>query len=187
MNIVFCNQKGGVGKTTLTLLTAGVLKQAGYDIAIRDLDPQGSASLIGPNVMEVPLIEDHPDADYVVTDTPPRIDDKKFAKVIAESDRIILVTGKSPMDVLAAQPMAELIKTHKSNKAKAYVLFNGVESRTAIGMTDGEKLAKTIGMKPLHTEIPHSSRYERMVTEGLPVLIGKWREKIFQVMLEILK
>lgn len=39
--LAVCNQKGGVGKSTVTLNTAGALAQAGHDVLVIDLDPNG--------------------------------------------------------------------------------------------------------------------------------------------------
>lgn len=41
MRLAVCNQKGGVGKTTLTLNLGGALAAAGEDVLVVDLDPQG--------------------------------------------------------------------------------------------------------------------------------------------------
>lgn len=42
--ISVANQKGGVGKTTITLHVAGGLNQRGHDVLVVDADPQGSAT-----------------------------------------------------------------------------------------------------------------------------------------------
>ncbi len=42
--ISFSNQKGGVGKTSLTVHLAGVINEANYRVLLIDLDPQGNLS-----------------------------------------------------------------------------------------------------------------------------------------------
>lgn len=44
--IVFALQKGGVGKTTSTVVTAKILAAAGYKVLVVDFDAQGNATLI---------------------------------------------------------------------------------------------------------------------------------------------
>lgn len=41
--ITFANVKGGVGKTTATIMTALALSRRGYRVIVKDLDPWGSA------------------------------------------------------------------------------------------------------------------------------------------------
>lgn len=42
--IAYLNTKGGVGKTTSSLMTAEAARRAGYSSIVLDADPQGSAS-----------------------------------------------------------------------------------------------------------------------------------------------
>ena len=102
MRITFLNQKGGVGKTTLVLMLSGVLRQAGYDVAIDDRDPQGSARFFAKRV-DVPLHDPAAPAPYIITDTPGNLqlegkagDDLR--ELIATSDKLVLVTEKSPAE-----------------------------------------------------------------------------------------
>ncbi|MFC1452499.1 ParA family protein [Verrucomicrobiota bacterium] len=43
MNILLCNGKGGTGKTTMAVLLAHALAEAGRRVAVLDLDPQATA------------------------------------------------------------------------------------------------------------------------------------------------
>lgn len=44
--IAVCNQKGGVGKTSVTVNLAAELAASGHDVLVVDLDPQGNATAI---------------------------------------------------------------------------------------------------------------------------------------------
>jgi chromosome partitioning protein len=44
MTITVCNQKGGTGKTTLSILLAYTVANAGYYVGLMDRDPQGTAT-----------------------------------------------------------------------------------------------------------------------------------------------
>jgi cellulose biosynthesis protein BcsQ len=58
--VALVNQKGGVGKTTVTLGLAGAAQAAGHRVLVVDLDPQGSATWVlghDPAVIEVSTAE----------------------------------------------------------------------------------------------------------------------------------
>ena len=117
------NQKGGVGKTTLSIHVATALARAGTVLLV-DADPQGSAldwqeqraadgafPVIGLATTrlhrEIPVIGRH--YDWVVIDGPPRAND--LAKsAIAASDIVLIPVQPSPFDVWAAQDILTLVE-----------------------------------------------------------------------------
>src|SRR5918912_2245904 len=85
--VVFCNRKGGVGKTLSTYYTGRWLARAGRTVHLLDLDPQQGlwdiASLLGhvDGVLTKRLRLVHPTPprpasprDYLLIDTPPALD-----------------------------------------------------------------------------------------------------------------
>ena len=191
MRIVFLNQKGGVGKSTLVLLLSAVLKRAGYNVALDDRDPQKTATLFADS-FGVPLLEDNEEAEYIITDTPGhlRIEgavERDVSSIIKEADILVLVTEKSLPCIHGSSPMAKLIKEKKQEKAKAYVLFNKVRVQTVIGRQNGQELADKLGMIALQNELPLSSVFENAFVEGLSAVTGQHREEILNLILEIMK
>ena len=66
--VVFCNNKGGVGKTTLTFHTAHWFAKEGYKVLLVDLDPQCNLTLhaLGVEYFERNLFSDHNQTVYSV-------------------------------------------------------------------------------------------------------------------------
>ena len=191
MRIVFLNQKGGVGKTTLVLLLSGILKKAGYDVAIDDRDPQGSARFLAER-MDVPLLDSDRPADYIITDTPGhlRIEGdvgREIAGLIESGDVLILVSEKSPAAIHGSVPMAKLIQTRKRSDAKAYILFNRVRATTTMGQQDAAEIAADLGLPPLENELPLSAAFENAFVSGLSAVTGRHRTELLNLALEIMK
>ena len=69
MIISFINGKGGAGKTTTAILVAMALREAGHAAAVRDLDPQQTATRW---LADNPELLD-PAAPIQLLDTPPRL------------------------------------------------------------------------------------------------------------------
>lgn len=190
MRIVFLNQKGGVGKSTMSLLIGSVLARAGYDVAIDDRDDtQGTATHFAPTY-GLRTTTTTPNAEYVIIDTPGHLKPEELpslAPLIAESDRVILVTEKSPAALHGAGPMANVIKDHLRNGAKAYVLFNKVSRRSLIGQQDSKELAAALGMEALTWEVPRDQAYENSQAAGLAAVTGEHRTTLLNVALEIMR
>jgi chromosome partitioning protein len=192
MRITFLNQKGGVGKTTIALLIASVLqKSGGYDVAIDDQDPQDTAKFFATS-FELPLLSENPKAEYIITDTPGHLKlegstRERMAKTIEASDKLILVTEKSPASIHSSMAMAQLIKDKMRPDARAYVLFNKVRINTTIGKQDAKPIAKDFGLPALKNELPLTVAYEAAFVSGLSAVTGEHRALLLNVALEIMK
>lgn len=149
MIIGVLNQKGGVGKTTLTLNLAAAYATTGNRVLVVDADPQGSclawssaraAEPLFPVVgMAKPsLHRDLPelakDYDITLIDGAPRVSELGRAAILA-SDLILIPVQPSPFDVWATEETIRLIQEAQQFKEelKAVFVVNRKIVNTAIG------------------------------------------------------
>jgi chromosome partitioning protein len=156
--IAVLNQKGGVGKTTLTVHLATALARAGERVLLVDADPQGSAldwSAARPGdplfpVAGLPKASLHKDlpalaADYtfVLIDGPPRVYDVARSAILA-SDLVLVPVQPSPYDVWAAKEIVDLLgeaSVFKPTLRSAFVVNRKI-ANTAIGRDVADALAE---------------------------------------------
>ena len=150
MIISFVNQKGGVGKTTLSLCVAFELGNKAKVLTI-DADPQGSIMDWSenreqelPKNMSIASMANkaiHRDIKrlakgytYVVIDTPPRLSEITRSAIMI-SDIVIIPCTPSPYDVWAAEETLELIREAKiyNKKLKMVFILNKKILNTIIG------------------------------------------------------
>jgi chromosome partitioning protein len=127
--ISVCNQKGGCGKTTLTMALAGSFASRQLRVLVVDGDPQGSASSWSANASEdtpfpatvvnlahagknLPLevrkmVRDY---DVVLIDCPPAVDSPIPQAALLVSDLALIPLIPSPIDVAAAAPFIRLVE-----------------------------------------------------------------------------
>lgn len=190
------NQKGGAGKTSITILTALALERAGKQIAIVDIDPQQTASRAIAHLQEIKrtkiAILKHArsksdfqgsDFDYIFVDTPPALGEQ-LRWAISISDRIILVSSPSPSDLWSSQESVEFIKKHRRKGTPTRVLFNSVvkKSKTA---RDLPSLAQSIGFLPLQNMITRRQAYQYAILQGWMALKPAERTEILKLAIEI--
>ena len=143
------SQKGGVGKTTLSLNIAAHHAMQGRRVLVVDADPQGSA-LTWSTMRERPplfpvvgmakpsLHRDLPtiaaDYDLTVIDGAPRVNDLGRAAILA-SDLVLIPVQPSPFDVWAADDTVQLVREaqqFKEGLSAAFVINRKIVN-TAIG------------------------------------------------------
>jgi chromosome partitioning protein len=149
MIISFQNQKGGVGKTTLSVNVGHALALNGLKkVLVVDADPQGSVRdwasvrenrppfhVIG---MDRPTIHrDLPEMtdsyDHIVIDAPPRVSELARSAILA-SDIVVIPVQPSPYDVWAAKEIVGIIQEAAVfKKIKSVFMINRKIVNTAIG------------------------------------------------------
>jgi chromosome partitioning protein len=179
------NQKGGVGKTTLTVHISYVLASLKKKVLLLDTDPQGSArdwaaarsseppftviALDRPTIhRDLPTLA--ADYDYVVIDGPPRVSELARSGIIA-SDLIVIPVQPSPYDVWAAQEVINLINEASIFKENLKTLFviNRKIVNTAIGRDVGEALA-TYGVPVAKSQVCQRVALAESAATGQTVL-----------------
>jgi len=187
MNITLCNGKGGTGKTTLTVLLATALADAGHRVGINDRDPQGTASkwLAETNPDNLELAVSGNDYAATFTDTPPNLAAPTLADAIQSSDLVLVVSSPSPADLWTSRDTADMVKSNLAPKAKARILFNQVQHNTVLAR-ELDDLAKRIGLTPLKTHVRRRQAYQHAALLGWKGLTTDAREEIRTLALEII-
>jgi chromosome partitioning protein len=184
MIIGLLNQKGGVGKTTMTLNLAAYFAREGLRTLVVDADPQASA-LSWSSAREAPALfpvigmatptlhRDLPAvaADYAVTiiDGAPRVNIGRSA--ILASDLVIIPITPSPFDVWAADQTVRLVQEAQQFKENIRAVFtvNRKVVNTAIGRDVADALAGS-AFHVLPTALSQRVIFAESASQGLTVL-----------------
>ncbi len=139
----FLHQKGGVGKSTLSLLTAMALQQDDARVLLVDADPQATSSdwcamhglPAGIELAALPLPEMHvelgsrTDVDWVVIDGPPGLS-ALTESIVGVADLLLIPCRAALPDVWTLTWLAALVKRQLKQREPAaplaQVVFNQV-------------------------------------------------------------
>ena len=184
MIVALLNQKGGVGKTTLSLHLAGELARDGARVLLVDADPQGSAldwaeqrsradlarrfGVLGlPRETlhrEAPALRR--DADHVVIDGPPRVTGIARSALLA-ADLVLIPVQPSPLDGWATAEMLRLVEEVRMFRPElaARFVLNRCAARTVIARETAEALQNS-DPPPLATRIGQRVAFADAARQG---------------------
>lgn len=185
MIYAFLNQKGGVGKTTLSLHVASALARLKKRVLLIDADPQQSAmkwsavrtgniafSVIGmaKATLHKEITSLGADYDDVVIDGPPRVTELARS-IILSADVVVIPVQPSPFDVWAAAETVDLIKEARiyKEKLRAVIAINRKIVNTAIGRDVREALAG-LEVPILDADVSQRVGFAEAVASGQTVL-----------------
>ncbi|MGB7101984.1 MAG: ParA family protein [Xanthobacteraceae bacterium] len=182
--ISIAQRKGGVGKTTLAVCVAGELKARGYDVALLDSDPQGSAGRwaelgnLGFPVSELVLGEQsvvtwakevqRVKADCVVIDTAPN--DRSLGAACAISDLVLVPCTPSGLDLEATVRTLEIVdalRVRPDGVPRLILVPNRVDRRTL----EGRQLVDELTAFGEHVSLPigYRTAFIRAFSSGFAV------------------
>lgn len=172
------NQKGGVGKSTLSVHLTVAAQQRGMRVLLLDCDPQGSASAwrtyratndievlhVDINAVEAGLerLRAAESADLVLIDSPPS---KGFdaAQIVDLSDLVLIPTRPGIFDLAAAKPTADAVRN--AGKQALFVISAAKLRSRDISLT--REALRLSGLPVARTVVHDRTAYARALQQGL--------------------
>lgn len=183
MNIAILAKKGGVGKSTVTLLLYEALRHAGKTVSIHDWDLQGTSS------KALELIDGRKngrdrDAAIVIWDTPPSLEHTATATAVRNAQVVLIVTSPAPADIWEAEDAVAFVQS-RNPKAAVRVAFNKVRKATVLGRLV-EESAKQVSIPTLPVMLSGRECYVHAVAQGWKALDSAAREEVLQFAVALL-
>lgn len=180
MIISFLNQKGGVGKTTLSVNVAGCLARQGHRVLLIDADKQGSATTWASLREDAPFqvvsmaranmardaLKLAQDYDHTIIDGPPHAEEIARSCIVA-SDFVALPIEPSGLSTWASDLTVRQVKEAQEFKTtlKCGFVVSRKIGKTVIGR-DIRNMAAEAGLPILGSEIEQRVAFAEGMTMG---------------------
>lgn len=186
--IAVTNFKGGVGKTSTSMLLSAELAERGHRVLVADCDAQASASAwanAAPEGKPFPaavvnfsayagklhreLQKQLENYDFIIIDCPPGMDSLSPQSAILVADLVIVPLPPSPADLWGARGLKRLIERGMdfNPSLKAVILPNRVV-RTSLSNAIMREL-KEFGIPLMSSRLTNRTAYQEAVVSGLSI------------------
>ena len=201
--ITVCNQKGGSGKTTVSMQLAGALARKKHRVMVVDADPQGTAtrwaasaddeapfpaSIVGLSAAsskvhrEVKKFVD--DYDMIVIDCPPAADSPVPQSALLVSDLALVPLIPSPPDLWAAVGIRQVIENvgDINEELKSRLVLNQCQTNTTLAKEALEILPE-FGIELAKSRLAQRQVYRQSAAYGATVydLGSKAKEAVREI------
>jgi len=187
--IAVCNQKGGSGKTTLSMQLAGTLARRKNKVLVVDADPQGTAtrwaasaddenpfpaSVIGLSAANEKVHREVKkfvgDYDFIVIDCPPAADSPVPQSALLIADLALVPIIPSPLDLWASVGIRKVIENvgDINETLKARLVVNQCQPKTNLAKEALEVLPE-FGIKVCKNYLRQRTVYRQSAVFGQTV------------------
>lgn len=187
--IAVVNQKGGSGKTTISMQLAGALARRGNRVLVVDADPQGTAqrwaasaddehpfpaSVIGLSAANTKVHREVKkfinDYDCIIIDCPPAADSPVPQSALLIADLALVPIIPSPLDMWAAVGIRQVIinVSELNESLQSRLVMNQCQPHTTLAQESLEVLPE-FGIEPTKTYVRHRQVYRQSAVFGQTV------------------
>jgi MinD-like ATPase involved in chromosome partitioning or flagellar assembly len=182
MKIAILAKKGGVGKSTVTVLLYEALRQAGRSVRIHDWDAQGTSSKVLELLNEGAQPADA-GAEIVLYDTPPNLEHTATSVAVMNADIALVITTPSPADVWEANEAMRFAAERQVSGVRT-VIFNKVRKATILGRLVDQ--GSSLDCPVLGARLSSRECYQHALVQGWKALDSAAREEVLQLGLAVL-
>ncbi|HEY9654467.1 MAG TPA: ParA family partition ATPase [Crinalium sp.] len=187
--IAVANQKGGSGKTTVSMQLAGAIARRGNKVLVVDADPQGTAtrwaasaedehpfpaSVVGLSAASAKVhrevkkfIDDY---NYIIIDCPPAADSPVPQSALLIADLVLVPLIPSPLDMWAAVGIRQVIAnvSDLNEGLKSRLVLNQCQPNTTLTQETLEVLPE-FGIDLANAQLRHRQVYRQSAVFGQTV------------------
>lgn len=186
--IAVCNQKGGSGKTTLSMQLAGALARRKKTVLVVDADPQGTATRWAASADENPFpapvvglsaaggkvhrevekfVENY---QYIIVDCPPAADSRVPQSALLVSDLALVPVVLSALDLWATVGIREVIQNvgDINEGLKSRLVINQCQPNTNLSK-EILKILPEFGIESCKTRVHLRQVYKQSAVDGQTV------------------